>query len=284
MTPRTFRYFAIRSVPSGWGLMAVLSLMLMGGCTDRANRFQRLTELASAEVRELPDPLDRLRQFLQLADLQSWRSANAVARTSRDAARDVLLNTEPAALADEPRLAGWISLAQLARYADCADESRDAARRAETLLRALEPVHSRVPYVRSVAGELEVAEDRDAAIELYRDAGGWAVEYDDLKLRRNALLAIAAQLVELNSVDAAATVIRRDDDRLWRAESFVALSGATPHSGLVPQFGSIGPAPAGRDATALDTPARGDLPAPAGRIDSGFRWKQLDFKSYFGSR
>jgi hypothetical protein len=257
----------------------IAALAFGAGCAPRDTRFQQLTELATTEVRELPNPVDRLAKFLQLANLQAWHDETAAARAARDDARQVLMQSDSSKLGMEPRLAGWISLAELSREARSLDDSRIAAGQAETLLHSLEPPHERVQYVQSLAREFEQTRGKEAAIALYTRSAEWAVGMDDLKKRRGAYQAIAGSLVALDEVDAAAEVVRRDDDRGWRADSFIALSRATPYELYQLQQGSLG--------LATGIPVSITYQAPEGALYStptGFSWKRLDFDSYFRSK
>ncbi len=270
------------------------------GCAAPDRRFEHLTELATSEVRTLPLALDRLGRFLQIAELQQNRSAAVLAETSRAEARTILENAPNEDLPLEPQLAGWISLAELSRNAEVADESRRAGERAHALLLTLEPPAERVPYVRSLAHETRLSQGEAATVALYVSAADWASSITGSRKRRTAYMAIAHNLVDLNEVEKAAAVIRRDAESPWRAQALIALAGGQMHFQYSSQKsafntgipGSVAGRAPERAAYPQQSslglaPMLGDIPGDAALMqqdDEDFSWKAIDYGSYFRSK
>lgn len=277
-----------------------VAYLSFAGCAAPDTRFERLTELATAEVRTLPNALDRLGRFLQIADLQQNHGVAPRAKASREDARSILEDAVKEDLPIEAQLAGWISLAELSRYAEAADESRLASERAHALLLTLEPPALRVPYVRSLAHELRQSKGDAAVVDLYVQAADWAATITTPRKRRTAYMAISHSLVDLNEVEKASAVIRRETESPWRAQALIALAGGQMHFQYSSQKsafdsgvpGSVaGRAPEGgyyRQQGSLGlTPTIGDIPAtgePSQQHDEDFSWKAIDYGSYFRSK
>lgn len=293
-----------RSAPITFHVSA-LSLFLIvalsvAGCTAPDRRFERLTELATSEVRTLPSALDRLGRFLQIADLQQVRGVQDRAKSSRADARVILEDAPKDDLPLEPQLAGWISLAELSRQAESADESRLAGERAHALLLTLEPPAQRVPYVRSLAQELRQSQGEAAVVALYVLAADWASTITGPRKRRTAYMAIAHSLVDLNEVEKAASVIGRDTESPWRAQALIALAGGSMHFQYSSQKSAFQSPWAGSTAARAPeggyysqqsslglTPAIGDIPALGATTaleDEDFSWKAIDYGSYFRAK
>ncbi len=263
----------------------------------------RLLHMAGEEAGQIPSPRERLTRQLNIADREIRFGRPGDARATLRDARKTLESAgaisaagakgaggaEPAGgaaagnapaqtpLTNHERLAGWISLSELARGAEDKPFANSALDRATADLMALNPVNERCQYVLGVARETrELRGDKEAA-GLIAQAGEWAMEIPDQPMRRQAYVAFAMEIFRCNDYDAARGVLRRDQDAAWRSDTLTAMAdraryqaAMTPMAWRRATDNISGPM---AEARITDAPAPESFPTTFG--------KSLDFKSNY---
>ena len=203
------------------------ALLAMAGCGGsgfrNADRAQRLMALAAGEAGQIESPKQRLTAQLNVAELQINNRHARDAMATLVKARDTLRSIE-GDLDDQARLAGWISLSELARRIDQTAFANAAVDRAIQLLEQLDPPPARVEYVRAVAQELRILRGKAAAAALLRQAGPWAAQIEDMVYRRQAYQAIASDLFLNDDDEGGLALLRQDPDAAWRTATLTALA------------------------------------------------------------
>lgn len=213
------------SSPGGCGAKTDLS----GDLRNSPERSRRLTHLASMEAATIGDVDARLTRLLNLAELQIHRDWRDDARQTLALARKTLGDKDlSVALNEHARISGWVSCSELSRAADDPGAAMVACDGAVTALRALEDPALRCEYVMGVGNELSHLKGKRVASALLVEAGPWTREIDDLARRRQAVVAFASALFNLDEFDAGQTLLRNEDDPVWRSDMLLALA-STQH-------------------------------------------------------
>jgi hypothetical protein len=229
-------------------LVVLAGAMFLGGCGN-SDRAARLTSLAAGEASSITKPRDRLQWQLNIAEMQNRHLWFQDARVNLATARKTIESCDRDQLTDLDRIAGWVSISELSRVADDHDGAVFACQNADKSLRTIEPEAKRCEYVRGLATEFYALGDRRSAIDLLKQAGGWAKSIQETQYRRLALTVITNDLFGWNEYDAGRDVLRQDDDAGWRTQTLLALAAAedqrfywahtdnTIQSKMAPSFG-----------------------------------------------
>jgi hypothetical protein len=205
----------------------------IGGCVypkgrdafRNRDRARTLMRLAAGEADEIEAPAERLRRLLNIAEMQIRRQGHAGdgERTLRRSAETI--EQAPAdALDEHTRIAGWVSISELARRID---RDRFAARAVDSAvdaLKAVQPPRRRTEFVRGVAAEIRWLRGKPAAAELLRQAEPWLRDYRDAEQRRPATAAIASDLFLYDDYDGGMAILRVVDSAPWRADTLADLA------------------------------------------------------------
>lgn len=208
---------------------------VLAGCQSRpsfedSDRSQRLMSMAGRQTEQIADPKDRLARQLRLANGQigdhyfgDAHKSLLLARTTLEAVSDKL--------DDHTRLAGWVSIAQLSRRSNDHDGAVSAGDRAVALLRQIQPLGNRVPFVWSISEELYEIKGRAAAVALLQESGNWIVDISAPPERRQAMVAVSAELFRYDEYDSGEKVLQHDADAAWRADTLLDLADRARPSG-----------------------------------------------------
>jgi hypothetical protein len=205
-------------------LLPLLALACTNRTVDRPLDADRLLHMAGEEAGQITAPRDRLARQLNIANRETESGRPGAARQTLRAARDTLEHADRPALTDHDRLAGWISLSELARSADDNPFANAALDQALAHLNQLTPHQARCEYVLGVERELRILRGDAPAARLLATAADWAVEIPDQSTRRQALIAFAEESARCRDYDAARTILRHDHDAAWRADALTALA------------------------------------------------------------
>jgi hypothetical protein len=208
-------------------LLLLCTLCGCGSADPRPIDPDRLLHMAGEEAGQITAPKDRLTRQLNIADRENDAGRRDAARNTLRAARETLERADPSALDDHARLAGWVSLCELARAVEDKPFANAALDQALAALGGITPHQARCPYVPGVEQELrELRELRGnaPAIKLLTDAAQWALEIPEPMTRRGTFVGYAEELFRCNDYDAARNVLRLDPDPAWRSDSLVALA------------------------------------------------------------
>jgi hypothetical protein len=209
-------------------IVSLTAWALSAGCTGggdfrSASRAEDLMALAAEEARHIPSPRKRLGRLLNTANLQNGRRRFADARRTLEAAAETL-RRDGEQLDDHTRLAGWVSISELARAGRGQGMAERACDTAVTLLREVQPVPERCQYVHGVAMEVRALRGDRAAAGILREAAPWAKAIEKKAERREALEAVAADLFLCDDYDGGRDALRCDDDPVWRTDTLLALA------------------------------------------------------------
>jgi hypothetical protein len=213
------------------GLVAVAACVTPKRLTDpvhhSSGRSQQLMVLAAVEARHIPDADVRLTRQLNISNeiLQHYGKDGAVLALHEATETLSLVGGQ---LTGHALLAGWVSVAQLARKASDGALATEAARRALLELERMPSPADRCDYVIGVAEELSLTLGAPAAIALLVKTGDWAAGIEQRETRRTARLAFASALFILEDYEGGATILRKENDPLWSSDSMVQL--ASPSS------------------------------------------------------
>jgi len=271
-------------------LIALLvAIMLIAGCQERRTTAvdpDRILHMAGEEAGQINAPKERLTRQLNIANRQTENGHAGDARKTLAEARSTIEHADKNALTDHQRLAGWISLSELARNADDKAFANGALDQALAALENLTPAQARCEYVLGVEREVKILRGDAAAAKLLVSASEWAMELPQQATRRSAYVAFADGLFHCNDYDGARTVLRRDPDAAWRSDSLTLLSDrARWESPSKMPWGSSAFA-AKTAAPAAESPQSSFLDAAATSESSPESFgKPLDFKSnYYRAR
>jgi hypothetical protein len=222
---------AFRPSRSG-GLLVLLAAAACSGSGDlnprwpTGNRERELLALAAREAADIADPDARLTRQLNIADAQVHRvSTMDGVRTLRDARRTIAESGEK--LGEDARLAGWVSISQLARAAQDRAAAESACHEALERLQGLPGEARRCQYVLGVANEAKHLVAEKTAVELLTLAGGWAKSIEREAERHQALLAFAVALFNLDRTEDAIAVLRNEPDAAWRSDTLAMLASSS---------------------------------------------------------
>ena len=269
-------------------LIALLvAVMLIGGCQEHRTAAvdpDRILHMAGEEAGQINAPKERLTRQLNIANRQTENGHVGDARKTLAEARSTIEHADKNALTDHQRLAGWISLSELARDADDKPFANAALDQALAALENLTPAQARCEYVLGIEREVKILRGDAAAARLVSSAAEWAMELPQQPTRRSAYVAFADALFHCNDYDAARTVLRHDPDAAWRSDALTALSDLArweaPASGgwgggRMMSYAAKSPAPAAEAQSGL-------LDAASGAVTPSDSFgKALDFKSNF---
>jgi hypothetical protein len=261
--------------------LIVLATLVVGCSSDPAATIDpdRLLHMAGEEAGQITAPRERLTRQLNIANRETdAHRPDAARKTLRDA-RSTLEHADNAALDEHARLAGWISLAELARAADDKPFANAALDQALAALNELTPHEARCPYVPGVEREVRELRGKSAAVKLLTDAAQWAVELPHPMMRRGTFVLFAEELFQCDDYDAARTTLRLDPDPAWRSDALVAMADRARHArassfSFSPSFGYAAKADAASASEIASTPSDA---APTTQP----LFKPLDFRSNF---
>lgn len=263
--------------------LAALGLIL-GGCgtppvsghlRPSQDRSQRLTAMAADEAKLIPDADTRLTRQLNLAYLQIARGWEADARGTLAAAVETLNSNEAAKLNDHARLSGWVSISELSRRIKDDVIARNACDQAVKAVRQIEDPARRCEYVMGIANELQYLQGKPAAINLLAEAGPWTRSIDNLSRRRQAEVAFASALFNLDDYDAGQKMLRQDEDPAWRSQTLLSMAMPRPAALAKASRDIASPAAVERDAAIMRQREESETP---GQLYYG---RKLDFGSIF---
>lgn len=260
----------------------LLALLLAGCTTDPSASIDpdRLLHMAGEEAGQIASPKDRLTRQLNIANRETdARRLDAARKTLRDA-RATLEHADRNALDEQARLAGWVSLSELARAADDKSFANAALDGALAALDELNPHQARCQYVPGVEREVRALRGNAAAVKLLIDASQWALELPHPTLRRGTFALFAEELFRCDDYDAGRATLRLDPDPAWRSDALVAIADRaryaretsfsfSPSGGLTYKI-----APPSATAEIVSTPS--DSSATTQPV-----FKPLDFRSNF---
>jgi len=264
--------------------MALLIVAVcIGGCQQNAVTGldpDRILHMAGEEAGLIGAPKERLTRQLNISNRESSMGRKADARVTLGKARETLEKAEKNAFNDQERLAGWISLSELARYAEDRAFANSALDQAMAALDQVTPQQERCQYVLGVERELRELRGDPAAAKLLVTAGNWAMEIPAQPMRRQAYLAFSRELFRCNDYEGARAVLRKDQDAAWRSDALMAMSDNARIEG----YGQWSAGAASYKAAKVPVATViGDERMP---LDSGVQvstpfGKQLDFKNNY---
>lgn len=244
-----------------------------------SRRSRQLMVLAAGEARLIPDADVRLTRQLNIAN-------EILSQHGKDGAVEALhhatetLTTVGRQLSGHALLAGWVSVAQLARRSSSDALATEAAGRAVNELERIPDPAERCDYVMGVAEEVSHSIGSPSAATLLMKSGDWAAAIIDSSTRRSARLAFASALFNLEDYEAGTAVLRKENDPLWSSDAMVSL--ASPGSFVA----MAGKAPRDIPVIAVESRAASDsdyrAPPPAAASQS--YGKELGFQSVFEGR
>ena len=212
------------------GTLALMTwLILLIGCFAGENEFRqsdrsrRLMAMAAEEAQAIDDSVDRLRQQLNIANMQIVKRRFLDGRKTLGHARLTIEAAEPQ-IGPHARLAGWVSISELSRAAGYDRFAGAACQEAIELLRSIKPGSVRCEYVRGVAQEVRKLRGKKAAVELLRKSAEWVAEIDNRQQRRRAYVAIASDLFGCDDYTGGRNVLRCDGDSKWRSDILTRLA------------------------------------------------------------
>lgn len=266
--------------------IAVLAAFIMiVGCQSRTGTAldpDRILHMAGEEAGQISSPKERLTRQLNIANRQTENGHTADARKTLAEARGTIEHADKNALTDHERLAGWISLSELARNADDKAFANGALDQAVTSLENLTPPQARCEYVLGIEREVKILRGDAPAARLLVTASEWAMELPQQATRRSAYVAFANGLFHCNDYEGARAVLRRDPDAAWRSDSLTLLSDRARWESP-PAQSWLGPhAYAFAAKAAAEPPQSGLMDAATTSQSSPESFgKPLDFKSNF---
>ena len=215
-----------QSIPPAVALF--VAALLTAGCQHETTPkvdADRILRMAGDEAGQITLPANRLSRQLNVAYLLIHTGKPAGARPTLAQARETIEHADKDALSEHERLAGWISLSELARGADDDKPFANAALdRALAILKDVTPLDVRCGYVPGVETEVRELRGDAEAVRFLTTAADWAMEIPKQSTRRAAYMTYAAELFRCADYDAARTTLRKDPDAGWRADALTALA------------------------------------------------------------
>jgi hypothetical protein len=261
----------------------IITVLLIAGCQQSANSDapdpDRLLHMAGEEAGQITAPRERLARQLNIANRETAAGHPADARKTLADARQTLECADRAAFSDQDRLAGWVSLSELARNADDKPFANGALDHAMSALDAITPVQARCEYVLGVEREVRALRGDTPAARLLVTAADWAMEIPAQPTRRSAYFAFADGCFRCSDYDGARTVLRKDQDAAWRSDALTVMSDRARRE-LQLRKGSFSGSAIGYTSavmTSADAPAARMAPQ---EFPTSFG-KQLDFQSNY---
>lgn len=188
-----------------------------------SRRSSQLMVLAAGEAKAIPDADVRLTRQLNIAN-------EILLRYGKEGASEALLdatetlNSVGQRLDGHALLSGWVSVAQIARRADAQPLATDAVTRAMREIERMPNVAERCDYVIDVAEEASHTLGAAQAVALLMKSGDWAQAIGSTSERREARLAFASALFNLEDYDAGAAILRKEQDALWSSDALIQLA------------------------------------------------------------
>jgi hypothetical protein len=208
-------------------IVFLMSLALIG-CQSVSppvvDRESRLLTLAAAEAQQIPDARQRLTRQLNFAARQLQGGKFDEAKQSLAYASTTLLQTRPADLQPQIRIAGWVSISELSRAANDKATAQTACEEAVAVLKSLNPVSERPQYVIGVASEVQTLQGKAAAAKLLGDSADWVKQMQGQLLQRVALVSICDAIFDDGDFDAGLATLRADPDAIWRSDTLAMLA------------------------------------------------------------
>ena len=192
-----------------------------------ADRSRRLTILAASEAGNIRDADARLTRQLNIAEQVLQRFGNEDALTVLAEAEKTLKSVGPQ-LSSHARISGWVSVSQLARRAVGTEAAKAATAEAQRELEALPNLAERCQYVMGVAEEVsQLQGEADAAAVLVK-GGQWVASIEGDTERRNARLAFAVALFNLDAYEGGVATLQLERDPSWSSDTMLALASPPP--------------------------------------------------------
>jgi hypothetical protein len=188
-----------------------------------SRRSSQLMVLAASEAKAIPDADVRLTRQLNIAN-------DILLRYGKEGASEALLeatetlNTVGPSLNGHALLSGWVSVAQIARRASAEGLAIDAVNRAMREIERMPNAAERCDYVIDVAEEASSTLGAPQAVALLMKSGDWAQAIASAQDRRNARLAFASALFNLEDYEAGAGILRKEKDALWSSDALIQLA------------------------------------------------------------
>jgi hypothetical protein len=208
--------------------VAILAVVfLITGCQHQSVGQidpDRILGMAGEEAGQINAPQERLTRQLNIANRQTENGHATDARKTLAEARSTIEHADKNALTDQQRLAGWISLCELARDADDKPFANSALDQALASLNEITPAQARCEYVLGIEREVKNLRGDAPAAKLLVTASEWAMELPKEPTRRAAYVSFANALFHCSDYDAARTVLRHDADAAWRSDALTFLS------------------------------------------------------------
>lgn len=197
------------------------------------DRAARLLVWAKEEMRSITEPEERLKWFLNMADIQIRLDRGSEARKSLEDAALVLRSAKEADLERQKRLGGWISISELSRMANDKASANKAVDEAVSLLNRIEPATDRCPYVRDIAAEIKEVHGEAAGAKLLVEGAQWASKMEDDQKRSDALVTFAIAAYGWAQDEAVRAILSCYAEPGWR---ILVLTSLAYPNGLAPNF------------------------------------------------
>jgi hypothetical protein len=197
---------------------------LTGRLRPSDERSRHLMRLAAEEASLISDVDTRLTRLLNFADMQIQKKWLDEARATLNAARKALGSDDAKQLNEHARISGWVSVSELSRQAGDNPGALSACDGAVDAMRSLDDPARRCDYVMGICNELQYLKGMPAAAALLAEAGPWTKEIDDIPRRRQAVVAFASALFNLDDFTRGQQMLRQEDDPTWRSETLTQLA------------------------------------------------------------
>jgi hypothetical protein len=234
--------------------------------------------MAGEEAGQIHNPRERLARQLNIAFRQIGNAKKSDARSTLDRARQTMEAAHDASVHDQPplsdhdRLAGWISISELAREAEDKTSANVALDRALSHLERVEPPAARCEYVPGIAREVRELRGPAPAAKLLATAGQWGATVPELSTRRAAYVAFAEELFRCDDYESARQLLRRDEDPVWRSDALTALSDGERYDRVASRAYTLARKPA----------SAGEVQSSQSEVQAAKPFgKAVDFKSTF---
>ena len=210
----------------------MLCLLTVFGCDSKkvsssvkktADRSRRLTILAATEAGNISDADARLTRQLNIAEQVLLRFGPEDALAVLAEASKTLRAVGPQ-LGSHARISGWVSVSQLARRAMGTEAAKSATAEAQRELEALPNLAERCQYVMGVAEEVSQLQGEADAASVLVKGGQWVAAIADDTERRNARLAFAVALFNLDAYEGGVATLQLERDPTWSSDTMLALA------------------------------------------------------------
>ena len=223
------------------------------------DRGRQLIALAATEAAKIADVDTRLTRLLNLADLQIQRGWKTDAPRTLGDVVVTLRSKDAMQLSEQARISGWVSVSQLSRSCDDVAQAQAACDGALAAMRAIEEPARRCEYVIGVCNEIQYLKGKPAAVSLLAEAGPWSRSIDDVQRRRQAVVAFASALFNLDDFAAGQKMIQFEEDAAWRSATLTQLATMAEQNEVkykaVRMASDAGAASAATDQRAMNAPS-----------------------------